>query len=132
MRNPKAGPVTYFLLRGEGNSEDATSPAESASFFPVPLLHSPANACSYRLAAMMLAGLRVPDDDVRELARLVDEPTRSVLEKALALGTVVLALTIDDRERILWALDDARTDALAELRGVLIQEHEWRDSEGLV
>ena len=33
---------------------------------------------------MMLAGLRVPDDDVRELARLVDEPTRSVLEKALA------------------------------------------------
>ena len=45
---------------------------------------------------MMLAGLRVPDDDVRELARLVDEPTRSVLEKALALGTVVLALTIED------------------------------------
>ena len=81
---------------------------------------------------MMLAGLRVPDDDVRELARLVDEPTRSVLEKALALGTVVLALTIDDRERLLWALDYARTDALAELRGVLIQEHEWRDSEGLV
>lgn len=31
---------------------------------------------------MMLAGLRVPDDDVRELARLVDEPTRGVLEKA--------------------------------------------------
>ena len=55
------------------------------------------------------AGLHVPDDDVRELARLVDEPTRSVLEKALALGTVVLALTIEDRERLLWALDDART-----------------------
>jgi hypothetical protein len=73
---------------------------------------------------MMLAGLRVPDDDVRELARLVGEPTRSVLEKALALGTVVLALTIEDRERLLWALDDARTDALAELRGVLLLEHE--------
>ena len=69
------------------------------------------------LEGMMLAGLRVPDDDVRELARLVDEPTRGVLEKALALGTVVLALTIEDRERLLWALDDARTDALAELRG---------------
>jgi hypothetical protein len=56
----------------------------------------------------MLAGLRVPDDDVRELALLVDEPTRSLLEKALGLGTAVLALTIEDRERILWALDDGR------------------------
>ena len=55
-----------------------------------------------------------------------------MLEKGLALGTVVLALTIEDRERILGALDDARTDALAELRGVLLQEHEWRSQEGLV
>jgi hypothetical protein len=46
---------------------------------------------------MMLAGLKVPDDDVRELARLIDEPTRSLMEKALALGTVVLALTVGDR-----------------------------------
>jgi hypothetical protein len=38
------------------------------------------------IVSMMLAGLRVPDDDVRELARLVDEPTRSVLEKALAFS----------------------------------------------
>lgn len=81
---------------------------------------------------MMLAGLRIPDDDVRELASLVDEPTRSVLEKALALGTPVVALSIDDRERILWVLDDARTDALAELRSVLLQELEWRQREGLV
>jgi hypothetical protein len=80
----------------------------------------------------MLAGMRVPDDDVRELTRLVDEPTRSVLEKALALGTVVVALTIDARERLLWALDDARTDALAELRAVLVQEHEGRMRDGLV
>jgi hypothetical protein len=35
----------------------------------------------------MLAGRGVPDDDVRELARLVDEPTRGVFEKALELGT---------------------------------------------
>jgi hypothetical protein len=33
---------------------------------------------------------------------------------------------------ILWALDDARTDALAELRAVLLQEHEWRVRNGLV
>jgi hypothetical protein len=81
---------------------------------------------------MYLAGLRIPDDDARELIRLVDEPTRSLLEKALAFGTEVVALTVDDRERILWALDDARTDALAELRGVLLAEHEGRMRDGLV
>ena len=79
---------------------------------------------------MYLAGLHVPDDDVRKLIRLVDEPTRSVLEKALAFDAGVVALTIQDRERILWVLDDARTDALAELRGVLLSEHEWRGREG--
>jgi hypothetical protein len=36
------------------------------------------------------------------------------------------------RERILWALDDVRTDALVELGGVLLQEHEWRRRESLV
>ena len=81
---------------------------------------------------MYLAGLRIPDEDVRELVRLVDEPTRSFLEKALAQETAVVALTVADRERILSALDDVRTDALAELRGLLLQEHEWRDREGLV
>jgi len=43
----------------------------------------------------------------------------------------VLALTIEDRERILRALDDPPT-GLAELRGVLLVEHEWRVREGLV
>ena len=75
---------------------------------------------------MYLAGMHVPDADVRELIRLVDEPTRSLLEKSLAFETGVVALTIDDRERLLAVLDDARTDALAELRGVLLSEHEWR------
>ena len=60
----------------------------------------------------------------------MDEPTRPFLEKALALDGEVVALTVDDRERILWALDDVRTDALAALRGVLLQEHEWRAREG--
>ena len=81
---------------------------------------------------MMLAGIPVRVDDVRELAGLVDEPTRGVLEKALELGTIVLALTIEDRERLLRALDDPSTDALAELRGVLLREHEWRVREGVV
>ena len=80
---------------------------------------------------MYLAGLRIPDEDVRELITLVDEPTRSLLERSLGLGNGVVALTIDDRERILWALDDVRTDALAELRALLVHEHEWRFGEGL-
>lgn len=74
---------------------------------------------------MHLGGLDVPDGVVRELIRLVDEPTRSLLEKSLAFETGVVALTIDDRERLLAVLDDARTDALVELRGVLLSEHEW-------
>ena len=81
---------------------------------------------------MMLAGRRVPDDEVRELARLVDEPTRGVLEKALELGTVVLALTVPDREQIIRALDDPQTTALAELRATLLVEHEWRVRDGRV
>jgi hypothetical protein len=82
-------------------------------------------------ASVYLAGLRIPDEDVREIIRLVDEPTRSFLEKSLALEAEVVALTIEDRERILSALDDVRTDALAELRGALTSEHEWRAREGL-
>ena len=81
---------------------------------------------------MYLAGLRIPDEDVRELIKLVDEPTRSFLEKSLALDSEVVALTIEDRERVLWALDDVRSEALAELRAMLLQEHEWRVREGLV
>ena len=82
-------------------------------------------------ASVYLAGLRIPDEDVRELIKLVDEPTRSFLEKSLALDSEVVALTIEDRERILPALDDVRTDALAELRGILLHEHEWRMRERL-
>jgi uncharacterized protein (DUF1778 family) len=78
-----------------------------------------------------LAGLRIPDEDVRELIALVDEPTRSY-ENALALDSEVVALTIEDRERFLWALDDVRTEPSAELRGVLLQEQEWRARDGLV
>ena len=38
MRKPKAGPAAYLLLRGEGNSEDATSPAGTASCLRVTVL----------------------------------------------------------------------------------------------
>jgi hypothetical protein len=75
---------------------------------------------------MYVAGLQIPDEDVRELARLVEEPPRSLLLKSLALDGDVVPLAIEDRERVLEALDDVRTEALAELRGVLLSEREWR------
>jgi hypothetical protein len=65
---------------------------------------------------MMLAGIRVPDDDVSELAGLVDEPTASLLEKALELNTVILALTVDDAsessERSTIRLTDSPSSAV--------------------
>jgi hypothetical protein len=79
-----------------------------------------------------LAGLRIPSEDVRKLAARVDEPTRTVLENALDRDTIIVGLSIVDREMILEALDDPQTDALSELREALLSEHQWRTREGLV
>jgi hypothetical protein len=81
---------------------------------------------------MVLAGLFVADDNVLELARLVDDEYLEMrLRSALARDIKVLGLSIDERELILRALLDCPPD-LAELRGVLLQEHTWRQREGLV
>ena len=52
------------------------------------------------------------------------------LEVALDDGVALLALTIDERAIILAALEDP-PDGLAELRAVLLNEHEWRQRAGL-
>jgi hypothetical protein len=75
------------------------------------------------VASLMLADIPVTREFVRELARRVDEPTASELLRAVEAEWAVVALTIDDHERILRALDDCR-DGLVELRGVLPREHE--------
>jgi hypothetical protein len=51
--------------------------------------------------------------------------------KALLNGQTLVALEVDGRERILRALEEC-PDELADLRGVLLREHEWRVREGLV
>ena len=84
------------------------------------------------LAAMQLAGIRIPDDDIRELVGLIDEPLAARLVTALERQVVILGLTISEREEILRALDDPQTTPLAELRATLPLEHEWRVREGLV
>ena len=52
------------------------------------------------------------------------------LERALRDEVKLLALTIDERAIILGQLEDP-PDGLAELRGVLLSEHEWRQRTGL-
>jgi hypothetical protein len=84
----------------------------------------------HMIAPMMLAGIPVSADLVRVLADLIDEPTATVLERSLETEVTLLALTIDDRERIIRALDDPPA-SLAQLRGVLLEEHVWRVRGGL-
>ncbi len=83
---------------------------------------------------MMLAGIPVADKGVLELARLLRDAgfddTAARLEDAYDLETKVLALTIADREAILRTLEDP-PEGLAELRGVLLAEHEGRVRQGL-
>lgn len=61
----------------------------------------------------MLAGISVSRVLVRELADLVEEPTAGTLEGALDADRVAVALTIQDRERILRALEGDFPDGLA-------------------
>jgi hypothetical protein len=83
----------------------------------------------------MLAGIPVRDQDVLELARLLRDAgfaeTAEKLERAWDLEVKVLALTVPDREAIIRVLDDP-PEGLAELRGVLLAEHEGRVRDGLV
>ena len=83
----------------------------------------------------MLAGIQVRDEDVLELARLlhdaVFDDTAGALVVALEAEQEFVALSIQDREAILRALEDP-PDGLTQLRGVLLSEHDWRMRVGLV
>ena len=83
---------------------------------------------------MMLAGLPVPTDAVQELAYIVRvagaDELADRLKLALEQEVKVLALTLDERALMLDALDDPPQE-LAELRAVLLADHQWRRSEGL-
>lgn len=81
--------------------------------------------------SITLAGVPVRRELVEWLAdRLEDEPAGDRLQRALDLGTRILGVEVDEREQILSVLDDPPA-GLAELRGVLLGEHEWRRREGL-
>jgi hypothetical protein len=78
----------------------------------------------------MLAGVPVRRRFVKQLAAEVDEPTASKLARAVEHKAVILNLDIDDRERLLQAMEHAPA-GLAELRGVLLAEHTRRQRQGL-
>ena len=80
---------------------------------------------------MFLTGVNVPDRLVLELARRVDyEDLQTTLRSVLARDIHVLALEVHERDMILRALEDPPA-GLEELRAVLLQEHVWRQREGL-
>jgi hypothetical protein len=69
---------------------------------------------------MMLAGIRVPNADVLELARLLRHAeltaTAQTLETAYDAERAIVALTITDRECILRALEDCPTASASSAR----------------
>ena len=84
---------------------------------------------------MYVAGVRVRDEDVLSLARMLYDAdfddTAEALVVALEAEQGIVGLSIEDREAIVSTLDDP-PEGLCELRGVLLTEHEWRLREGLV
>jgi hypothetical protein len=82
-----------------------------------------------------VAGVRVRDEDVLDLARLLHDAgfddTAEAIVVALEAEEEIVGLTVEDREAILRTLDDPPV-GLAQLRGVLLTEHDWRVREGLV
>lgn len=80
----------------------------------------------------MLAGIPISRESVLRLAADVDEPAAGTLEAGLDADRHTIALTILEREQILRCLDDHGIEELAELRAVLLKEHEWRVRIGLV
>jgi hypothetical protein len=85
---------------------------------------------------VLLAGVPIRDAAVLELATLLRRggftDTAETLEGAVAANQPDVALTILEREAIIWVLDDPPTGALAEFRAVLLQEHVARVRDGLV
>jgi hypothetical protein len=78
-------------------------------------------------SSAVVAGIPVRADSILEPARLVDDPE---LERAYGRDAEILALDMPERETILLALDEPPS-GLEELRAVLLQEHVWREREGL-
>ena len=83
---------------------------------------------------MMLNGIPVPNDAVRDLAGIVWHAgaveLADRLERALDTEVKLLAQSREERTIVLNALDDP-PHQLAELRAVLLADHQWWVRKGL-
>ena len=83
---------------------------------------------------MVLAGVPIHDRHWLELATKLRDAGHADTAARITAGydrqTRLLALSVTEREEILDVLVDC-AEGLAELRGVLLQECEWRRREGL-
>ena len=99
MRNPKAGPTTYLLLRGEGNLEDAASPTRSASCFRESVLPAARD-----LAISSAFVVRSPCSHLEGGLRMLrqDDPVAGGVPppRALPVGYVVVRLVRHLRRRV--------------------------------
>ncbi len=72
-----------------------------------------------------IAGIEVPDRAVLELAMLLRqhgfEHTAISLERAFDTVSPYYALSVEQREQIVLALDDPPAEVLSRLRGVLLE-----------
>jgi uncharacterized protein (DUF1778 family) len=78
----------------------------------------------------IVAGVRIPREQALELAAMLtrdgsDHTARLLLKAVINHGQEFVALTLEDRERILAVLDHPPR-GLAELRSVLFDELNWR------
>jgi len=82
---------------------------------------------------LSIAGVRVRREHVLDLARMLtregSDSTARLLLAALTHGQDVVALSVDDRERILGVLGHPPR-GLSELRSALFDEMNWRRSAG--
>jgi hypothetical protein len=69
----------------------------------------------------LIAGTEVARNDIAWLAENVEEPTAGALRSALADESAVVTIDIEDRVRLVAALDDP-PEALARLRDVLLRD----------
>ena len=74
---------------------------------------------------MVLGGVEVEDRLVLELARIVPPNLGRKLATAHALRSQVIALTTDEREAVLDALERP-PESLGDLREALLAEVQWR------
>ena len=114
-----AGPAAA-LSRGKKERGDRKAGPAAGCLRREPVAPFPCDTNTCTLDRVQLAGIPIIDKDVFKLARVLRtggfEDVAGTLTHALLIETKVVALTVTDREPILWALDEPPTHALAELR----------------